>query len=368
MILHIQSDHFASDPCLKRFQAAFPHKNIAVRLHESDKTVTIIKEGEEKLFENAKEATKSIDYSTISIVVVYHLDFQKVLFIVGCVPKQKPIVWWMYGWDLYTRLWHKGYDLYAPQTLSFIKKEKKGLVLKMKLFLEYIYRNYYDKKVLKRIVGVVPCELPDYNLSLSLFKKKVDHIDIFGRSLIQGMTFSTGNDIVVGHSASMSVNHLYALDILKRFDIGDSRIVLPLSYTVQSDLYRRGVMEEYNNRFGSNVRFLLEYQDIETYRNNFLNYKVAIYPSWRQEALGNINICFQLGIKVFLSKHNPCLEYYKEKGFVIYALEEIQGETDLCPLTQEQKEKNLAIYLSIKNERDRVAPINLKAYFAKYAE
>ena len=368
MILHLQNVHFASDPVINKFETAFPNKNIAIRLQGFDNPVSVIKDGSINHFANAREAAESIDFSIISIVVVYHLDFEKDLFILKYIPQNIPIVWWMYGWDLYLRLWHKGYELYAPQTLPFVSDGEKGIVLRAKLFLELKYKQYIDKKVQKRIIGVIPCEKPDYNLACLVLGRSVTHVDIYGRSLLHGLPFSTGNDICIGHSASLSGNHLYALDILKKVDICDSNVFLPLSYSVQSESYKTAVVEKYKQHFGEKAQFLFDYQDVDTYRRGFLRYKVAIYPTWRQEALGNIFICFQLGIKVFLSRHNPCLVFFLSQGLFVYALEDIKSVEDLNPLTQEQKEKNLLIYKGIKEERDRVFPENLNRFFARYTE
>ena len=298
--------------------------------------------------------------------MVHYLDFQKERFIYKFVPERVPVVWWMYGGDLYDRLYVKGYKLYAPQTLTYVGRLPKNPI-------SYIRRKRFnwrqkriDKIILRRIVGVIPCLRPDYALACSLLGREVDLVDITPQGGIDGFPFTNGNDICVGHSASLSSNHLYALDILKKVDTNGSQIVLPLSYTIQSEDYRKAVVERYTQEYGSRAHFLFDYQDLDTYRKGFLNYKVAIYPCWRQEALANVSICFQLGVKVFLSKHNPCLEYYQGRGYYIYELEDIKSPDDLKPLTKEQQIKNKELYDIIKMERDNLVTPNLINYFAKY--
>lgn len=365
MILHLQEHHSSSKAFLKDFRLQFPNKNIVVCFHEKEDSLTMEKEGVETLYRNTKEFVDSFDFSIVSIVVVHLLDYKKELFLYKYIPKNISIVWWMYGGDLYRRLWLKGYKLYAPQTLPFLKTKTKGIIGKTRFFGASKYAAFIDKKILKRIIGVIPCEHPDYELACKLLGRKVDHIDIYPRGG-ERLPDADGNDICIGHSASRTSNHLYALDILKKVDTGDSRIVLPLSYTIQDENYRQAVVEKYKQVFGEKFHPIFDYQDKNTYVKGFQKYKVAIYPNWRQEALGNIFICFKSGVKVFLSVNNPCLEYFKELGYCVYTLENINSAKDLSPLTPEEREQNRLVYQRIKEERAIKVPLNIKSYFSKF--
>lgn len=365
-ILHIHGHHSASDHFTENFQRLFPGMNIVVKLSAIGNDVTVVKDGEKEQYSDWTTFAKNNDFSEISIVVVHYLDFQKERFIYKFIPERVPIVWWMYGGDLYDRLYLKGYKLYAPQTLHFVRRIPKNPIIYLRRKCFEWRQNRIDKIIWKRIVGVTPCLRPDYALACSLLGREVDLVDITPQGRIDGFPFANGNDICVGHSASLSSNHLYALDILKKVDTNGSNIVLPLSYTIQSESYRKAVKELYTQEYGNRAHFLFDYQDLDTYRRGFLNYKVAIYPCWRQEALANVSICFQLGVKVFLSKHNPCLEYYQGRGYYIYALEDIKSPDDLKPLTKEQQIKNKELYDIIYLERENLVIPNITNYFSKY--
>ena len=366
MILHLQGEHSASEFFTRSFYELFPDKNIIIKIPYSGNEVIVVKHGQPQYYWEYKELKKEIDFSEVTIVVVHYMDFNKERFLNKCIPPNVPIVWWMYGHDLYERLWLKGYKLYAPQTLPFVHPKTTNILYGLRRFRFNLRKRYLDKKVLNRIVGVIPCAQPDYKLACKLLERDIDLIDIYPRDVLSITKYSDGEDICVGHSASMTSNHLYALSYLNKIDTGDSNIWLPLSYTIQSEEYRKAVVEQYSSVFGINAHFIFEYQDLESYQKSFLKYKIAIYPSWRQEALGNIFICLQLGVKVFLSLHNPCFEFFREKGFVIFALEDIESSEDLQPLSVEQKRKNRYIYMNLKEERDIVAPANIKAYFKHY--
>lgn len=366
MILHLQGVHNASDPFLINFNKIFPNENIVVRFSDGEKKITVIIHEEKKQYKSIKDFTKDFDFSKVSVVVVHYLDFEKELFLFKYISVNIPIIWWMYGGDLYRRLWLNGYKLYAPQTLDYVYSKTINPIRYLRQLRFKLRQRYLDNNILQRIIGVIPCAMPDYTLACSLLNRNIDLVDISPKGIINDLDFSNGNDICVGHSASLTSNHLYALELLKNVDIGESNIYLPLSYSIQSEKYRNAVVEKYSLLFGEKVHFLLEYQDISTYRKSYLNYKLAIFPCWRQEALGNISICFQLGVKVFLSIHNPCYEFFKEQGYYVYSIESIRSSDDLNPLTIEQKKHNLEIYKCIKAERDSIVPTNLRRYFIKY--
>lgn len=367
MILHLQGEHSASDFFMKSFYELFPDKNIVIKIPYTGEVVTVLKGGKSQFYNGYKDLKKKFDFSNISIVVVHYLEFNKERFLNKFIPKDVPIIWWMYGHDLYERLWLQGYKLYAPQTLPFVHPKTTNILYSLRRLRFNFRKRHLDKKVMNRIVGVIPCEQPDYKLACRLLERSVDLVDIYPREVLNIESYSEGTDICVGHSASMTGNHLYTLSYLKKIETGDSNIWLPLSYTIQSEEYRKTVVDQYSSVFGNNAHFIFEYQDIESYQKSFLKYKVAIYSSWRQEALSNIFICLQLGVKVFLSINNPCFNYFKEKGFIIFAIEDIKSNDDLQPLSEEQKRKNRSIYKEIKENRDIVAPANMKAYFTPYA-
>lgn len=366
MILHLQGEHSASDTFLDVFRKQFPNDNIVVRFCNLGSKILVISGAHEDYYDDTVSFAQKFDFSKISVVVVYYLNHMKEVFILKYIPPKIPVVWWMYGGDLYGRLRLKGYELFAPQTLPYVFHDKIGMIRRVKRFIYKIYMSYVDLRILKRIIGVIPCEKPDYELACSLFDRTVDHVDIYPRGEMPCYSMDNGNDICVGHSAALTVNHLYALDILKRVDIKGSSIILPLSYTIQSEEYRQAVVEGFRKEFGDKVCCLFDYQDLKTYEKGFLNYKVAIFPSWRQEALGNIFICFNLGVKVYLSIHNPCYAYFKDLGYFVYSLESIKCSDDLNPLTQKEKEHNRNIYNEVRRERNSIVPENLREYFLKY--
>lgn len=367
MILNIVGIHNATKSFTKIFTDAFPDKVVTVCLKGKGNGADLLIEGKEYSFQNEEEVPKMIDFSQISVVIVHLVTFQKEHFILKHVSPDVPVIWWVYGGDLYNHfLMRKGYKLYASQTLPFVLSNRNSKIILKKTFFDDLYRPWVEKRFLRRIKGIIPCEQPDYDLACELLERKLDLVNISPRSKRIELPFAEGEDICVGHSASMTNNHLYALEIIKRIPLNNSKLVLPLSYNVQSEDYKEVVMNEYRKWFGKNVSFLLDYQSLDEYRKEYLNYKVALYPCWRQEALGNIFICLQLGVKVFLSIHNPCYQYFKKLGYYIYAMEDITEAESLNPLSQIEKDHNRNLYLQISQERNNSISQTVNDYFSKY--
>lgn len=371
MILHIVGVHNATDHFFGLFKSAFPQKNIAIRIKGVGTDFDVLYDDKEINVGNEIELKRIVDFTSVTVVVVHLFSFTKERFVLRNLSNNVPVIWWIYGGDLYNHfLLKKGYKLYAPQTLPYVNKKKaQSIITKTKYLYSYYLRAIIDKRIIRRVKGIIPCEEPDYSLACWYIGKTVDLVNISPRQNILDYPYANGNDICIGHSASMTNNHLYALDIISKIDIGSSKVVLALSYNIQNEEYRNNVIERYRQVYGDNVKFLMEFQqEEEEYKRSFLNYKVAIFPCWRQEALGNIFTCFQLGVKVYLSKHNPCYSYFIKLGYYVYAIEEIKKREDFEPLSLEEKNTNRKLFIKIKRERDTTSPVILRKYFSQFID
>ena len=153
---------------------------------------------------------------------------------------------------------------------------------------------------------------------------------------------------------------------MKEWNIGNSNLYIPLSYNVQNENYRLAVISGFKDVFGEKAHFLLDFESYDVYIKRFLTFKIAIFSTWRQEALGNIEICFQIGIKVLLSRNNPYLAYFQGLGLRVYALEDVQTPADLEPLNENDKKYNRETFYRIIEERKIKSNNDLRTYFSKY--
>jgi hypothetical protein len=363
MILHLVSDHYVTNTCLKIFREELPGQNIVLVYNHFGYSV----EGDEIVTDdNAAAIARQIDFSKITCVVISFMTGKKRQFVERFVPFGIPVIWWTYGMDFYVGYLEKrGYQVfYSPPD-----KYRFGGVLTMPLLNLFRFfqnrgiRNEQDRFMADRLSGFVPCIRPEYDL-LPDIKKKVRLIQIhpYGSSFKFDGRFTEGNDISLGHSASISDNHLYALKYLNRLDIGESQLYLTLSYSNKVPRYTQAVRRHFRKRYGGQVHFIDTLMDKQTYFESQFRYKMMILPSWRQEALDNIYTCLQIGIKLVLSEKSVVYRYLKEYGFFVFSLEHLTQDDLATPLNRETMQHNQLLFEKFVEERKR----NYYADFQKY--
>jgi hypothetical protein len=113
----------------------------------------------------------------------------------------------------------------------------------------------------------------------------------------------TGEDILLGNSATPENNHLDALEQLSGCLGGERRIIGPLSYGDR----RYGDIVEKRGRelFGDRFVALREYMDSTEYSRTITRCSVVVMNHLRQQALGNIVIALCSGARVFMQARNP---------------------------------------------------------------
>lgn len=364
MILHLVSDHFVTNTCLKIFREELPGQNIVlVYKHfgyqvDGDYVVTD---------HNRAQIASQIDFSKVTHVVISYMTRKKALFVKQFVPADIPVIWWTYGVDLYvTFLNRRGF----PVFFSDPDKYRLGGFYFWPIYhfflrpLSHLYHKSAQKVVVNRLKGFVPCIKPEYDLLCEYINKDFDIIQIhpYGSSFTFDGRYADGKDISLGHSASITDNHLYALKYLKKLDLGDSEIYITLSYSNAVPKYTEDVKRKFKKQYGDKVHLIETMMPKNEYMQSQFRYKAMILPSWRQEALDNIYTCLQIGIKLILSERSIVFQYLKEYGFIVFAIEKMDQECLDSPLALDEKKHNQQLFVKFVEERKR----NYYSDFDKY--
>lgn len=79
----------------------------------------------------------------------------------------------------------------------------------------------------------------------------------------------------------------------------------------------------------------------------------AIMNHHRQQGAGNIVVMLFLGANVYLNRINPYYSYLKEKGAVVFTVEELSDSPELLDsrLSKDEIEQNRQILMSSSNEK-----------------
>lgn len=351
MILHLVSDEKIINRTISLYEKVFPGENYFVVFTKYNFNYVTQKENVIPYLEYSKVASKIKP----TAIIMHFMTNRKIRFVKKYCPKDIPLYWVMWGKDLYDRLLEpKGAPLLSANN-SFYKTNslKKFFTLLIKIPNDKIRIRRRLKFIKERVKYLVTSTIEnDYDMLMSYYPElkniplremsyyPID--DIIGDEMRDAWV--NDDKIQVGHTGTFSVNHEYALDLLATAT-KDRDIILPMSYSGTKE-YKNAVIKKGKELFGNKVTPILNFMPLSQYNELMRSCSVAIYPSWRQEAVGNVLVSLYLGTKVFLSKFNPMLEWAKKHGFVVYELEKITKEDIEKPLEEEARKNNRKIILS----------------------
>lgn len=125
----------------------------------------------------------------------------------------------------------------------------------------------------------------------------------------------SGRDILVGNSASAENNHLDVFEHLRHQELGDARVITPLSYG--SPAYRDAVVSRGQDLFGDRFVPLVSSLPLDEYHDVMAGCSVVVMGHYRQQGLGNVLRALWQGSHVVLDDRNPVKRYLSSRGVVV---------------------------------------------------
>lgn len=353
MKLHLVNDEKIINRTIDIFEEVFPGENIFVVTNRTGAFKWVTKR--DNVFSRTEFQKRSSDYAFTELYI-HLLNRRKIDIINSLSLKNVSIFWIIWGLDLYNNLLApKGFRMFAPSN-SYLRCKKR-------LKLLNVIKSWQQSREAIRAIGFIK-EKVDYivtdttdNDYLYLLKyypelenKEWKDFFYYPLDVILGpelMNSSVcGNDLMIGNSASATNNHEYVIDIISKLDIGNRRVIVPLSYSGKKE-YVESVIRLGENLLGENFTPLLKFTPLTEYNRIQASISVALFGNWRQEAIGNIIVALYLGAKVFLSSVNPVYEWAKSHGLVVYELESISQQDIDTPLEEAVKLNNREILSSL---------------------
>lgn len=275
------------------------------------------------------------------------------------IPSDKKIIWWAWGWDLYDSFFGLKplieMDLFKQRTKEIslnkinTKERLKGLVYS---FLKPIYA-LKRSNALRRIDYFHPVLVEEYKLMCQLhpeFQAKLFFRPTPFREQRQYFEKEINGNILLGNSATLSNNHLDVWQYVKKAELNNQTVVIPLSY---GDKDYGDKVQQAIGRECDKARFLREMVEKREYAEITNNCSYAVFGVLRQQAMGNINQCIRQGIKVFLFKDSMNYRHLISIGVDVFAIEDIDSNSFQTPLTIEQQTNNnnaLNDFIRYKND------------------
>lgn len=293
---------------------------------------------------------KFLKEHSFDVLVVHCLHDFKCLEI-NKIKKKLKIVWLAWGTDIkYTKFYKKNIyypftkellDSFSLATVQFIKLQVRDIYFFLKYGLS-LRENY--RMAVKKIdfcATVVPEEFDILYSDLPYFRAKqvffsYASIEYSFKHLNRDSDRIQGYSILIGNSADPSSNHVDVFYELKRMDVKNRNIVVPLNYG--EDLkYRDKIIHIGKNVFGESFKPLVNQVLSETsYISLLKECSVAIMLHEQQQALGNLITLIWLGCKVFMSENSVVYSFFIKNGIKVFSFQNEFTQKNISSLLDEK--------------------------------
>lgn len=358
-VLHIVCDDKFIDGPLSCFEEDGRFENQAVMIVDSPNyNYRLIKNTDRiKLLYNKMMIKDTLGANSYDAVIFYSLpDYH----IFKYIPQDKIVIWWTWGFDLYGSRRFIDIPMLKPRTQEYLNKRNSSILSKIKTCINKIpavrlFRDGNRDKAVNRIDYFQPVIHTEYEMMQKYpgFKAKefyYPRAHTFG-SMVDGEVPPHGSNIIINHSATYPCNHLDVWSDIKDFIPSDSTVYFPINYgRVEYADYLSKVLTTKD----VNIVLLKEFMPREEYFKLVDSCSYAVYGVLRQAAMGNIYHCLATGMKLFLYKDSLVYKYLTDLGCVVFAIEHIDKNSFLVPLTAEQISTNRQCLLKESLIVDRI--------------
>jgi dTDP-N-acetylfucosamine:lipid II N-acetylfucosaminyltransferase len=349
-IAHFISDEKFPDSAFRQFEYVLPGSSdyfvasIPKKLkYVKEAPVTFINR---LSFKNPLFMRRLNDYS---FVVLHSLNSFNQELVAHSFNMKIKFVWIGMGYDYYDLIYNDKMELYLNKTkqiASIYGTKESNRHIDLKKFIKLmIYKNESKRDLLKRINYFAPVLENEYSILASKLGGKLPEYIPWNYSLASGKNIPliSGDNILIGNSASLTNNHIETIDFLKKILTSNRKIMCPLSY---GDNKYGDYIESYGKLvLGDKFKSLRNFMTYSEYVNSISRCSHVIMNHLRQQAGGNVALMVLMGAKVFLNKQNPLFDHYKKLGATIFSMEELQKDPSMLndKLTEAQANRNKEI-------------------------
>jgi dTDP-N-acetylfucosamine:lipid II N-acetylfucosaminyltransferase len=303
------------------------------------------------------------DMEWCDVLIVHWWHPAAVASVVANVPESVIVVWSGWGGDYYDLLPAGGSGLYGESTKELLQqiqvatrsKWLRNSFHQMKAVLKGVLakpksQRLPDKNILIKRIDYFSAPIPDdYELlKASLGERfRAEYVQLnYGsveETFMPGKREVSGSDILLGNSATATNNHLEILNMLSSIDIGDRKVIVPLSYGSQK--YGDEIEKHGRRLLGNKFVPIRNFMPLDEYNLLISSCSIAIMNHRRQQALGNIGAILFNGAKLFLDEDNVVYKFFKRKGAFVFSVRDIadRGAEVLSPLSKSEMERNIDV-------------------------
>lgn len=358
-VLHIvKYDRKFFSPTISNFNSDGRLNNIVVILN-TDRNRRIDDVGDSTIImSSVKEVIDYVNTTQYDVVYFHSMPINH-WKIVLAIPKQKKVIWWAWGYDLYQPQLGATpiipYSIYKSQTYCLLKKTLplvKKIALPIINLIRGCYYGYVIKSGLKRIDYFQPVTCTEYYMMKKVHPTFRADEFYFPIRLPDSINFNNSvekNGIMFGNSATYTNNHLDTWQYIRDNISKKRRCIIPLSYG--DSTYGKIVRGKIK---GENVEHLTDFLPFRTYKELMDGCGYMVCGCVRQQAMGNISYAIKTGMKIFLFKDSIMYKYLNEIGVRVYPIEDVDNHSFEITPTKDEMSHNYCMYKKEISRRNSV--------------
>ena len=266
------------------------------------------------------------------------------------IPDDKIVIWWGWGVELYKPICRLRplipVSLYKPLTKRVLKEVAGNSFSALKAMIGYTLLKPWNGRLQKKVLKRVDYFQPVLSQEIELMRKLKDfHAKEFyypnsfpfvvSESLVPK---SESGNILVGNSQAPTNNHLDVWRDIQTFLPENRKVIFLINY-LGDKKYAKLISEQIKSD-KNELLFQKDFMALNDYYALMDTCSYAVYGVIRQQAMGNIFGCLAKGIKVFLYRDSLVYKFLKEDGFVVFAIEDMDGSSFMKPLALTEIEQN----------------------------
>ena len=218
------------------------------------------------------------------------------------------------------------------------------------------------------LVSVCPEEMDMFRRALPAFRGEYYRFCNYSaeETFAVGPERMEGPDILVGNSATPTNNHVELFEALDRQDLGDRRLITPLSYG-DSD-YGDAIVRIGRQRFGRSFVPIRGYMPLDEYSETISRCGVVVMNHVRQQGGTTIATALYKGARVFMRTENPAMEFYRKMGVELSSVQDdLSADGDrFAPLSDASRAKHRLLMVEYWGHAAAIAAAsNLEGHLAR---
>lgn len=266
-------------------------------------------------------------------VILHFLRFEDCDFLINH-KINIPVIWFCWGGDILNQ--GKFYNKFLKKRTKQLRRKisfDQGIFTGLKQIIKEIFPFTIDYSgasrvklsALKKVNYIVPVMPGDYFLIKKYYDVNFElhHLN-YVNPLVEKDVFegATGENILLGNSASYTNNHIDAIDQLYNIDLENRKLIIPLSYG--NTKIAEYIAEYAINKLGSKrVIILKDFIPFSKYNKILKSCEIVVMNHIRQQAVGNIIQSLLNGAHIYLREESTVYQYLKDKDFIVSSLNNV---------------------------------------------